>query len=446
VPEPTITCPKCKTEIPLTESLAAPLLDAERKKYERKLNQKDVEIEKREKAVHEQEQRLDAAKRKFDEEVAGEVAKKVKTERQRIAAEEATRARLASAADLEAKDREVNGLKEIIDEKDHKLDEAQKAQAEYVKKRRELDDRTRELELTVESRVTEQLAAVRTQARLEVEDSAKLKLAEKDEKIASMTRTIEELRRKSEQGSQQLQGEVQELELENLLRAQFRYDTIDPVPKGEHGGDVVQRVVSSAGVVAGTMLWECKRTKNFSEAWLPKLREDQRAASADIAILVTHALPDDMNHFGEREGIWVIHPRLIIPVAMILRNTLLQVSLARITKEGQQTKEAMLYEYLTGARFKQRVEAIVEAFMSMQDDLKKEQTVIKRQWAKRSEQIERVVGATVGMYGDLQGIAGKSIQEIEALELRALTDGSEDVHLASSADDPEIQTNGAGSE
>lgn len=437
--EPTITCPKCKTEIPLTESLAAPLIDAERKKYERKLNQKDAEIEKREKAVHEQEQKLDAAKRKFDGEVADEVVKQLKTERQRIAAEEAKRARLASASDLEAKDREVEGLKEIIDGKDRKLDEAQKAQAEYTKKQRELDDYKRELDLTVENRVTEQLAAARTQARHEAEDNTKLKLAEKDEKIASMTRTIEELKRKSEQGSQQLQGEVQELELENLLRVQFRYDTIEPVPKGVHGGDAIQRVFSSTGVVAGTILWECKRTKNFSEAWLPKLRDDQRAASAEIAILVSQVLPDNMGHFGERDGIWVIHPDLIIPVAMILRNTLLQISLARISKEGQQTKEEMLYEYLTGARFKQRVEAIVETFMSMQDDLKKEQRVIAKQWAKRSEQIERVIGATVGMYGDLQGIAGKSIQEIEALELRALTGGSGDVHLASGAADPELQ-------
>lgn len=445
MPEPTITCPKCKTQIPLTESLAAPLIDAERKKYEKKLDQKDEEIEKREKAVREQEQKLDAAKRKLDEEVADEVVKRLKTERQRIATEEARRARLASASDLEAKDREVEGLKGIIDEKDRKLDEAQKAQAQYTKKQRELDDYKRELELTVENRVTEQVAAVRTQAKHEAEDSTKLKLAEKEEKIASMTRTIEELKRKSEQGSQQLQGEVLELELENLLRVQFRYDIIEPVPKGEHGGDTIQRVLSSAGVVAGTILWECKRTKNFSEAWLPKLRNDQRAASAEIAILVSQVLPDNMEHFGERDGIWVIHPRLIVPVAMILRNTLLQVSLARITKEGQQTKEKMLYEYLTGARFKQRVEAIVEAFMSMQDDLRKEQRVIAKQWEKRSEQIERVIGATVGMYGDLQGIAGKSIQEIEALELRALTDGSGDVHLASGAGDPEIQADEADS-
>jgi hypothetical protein len=533
--EPTIACPKCKAEIPLTESIAAPLIEATRKQYERKLSQKDKEIEQREEALREKEKKVADARRKFDQEVADQVAEQLKTERARIIAEEGKKAKLASASEIDAKSREVEGLKEVLaannqklaeaqkaqaellkkqrelddakrefeltveqkvqegaatvreqareeaesefllksNEKDQmiasmqknlddyrlkieeerqrakatsalelqckdrelaelqetlkarneKLAEAQRAQADLLKKQRELDDAKRELDLTVEKRVQENLTNVRAQAKREAEEAEKLKVAERDQKIASMQRTIEELQRKAEQGSQQLQGEVQELELESLLRIKFPYDTIEAVPRGEFGGDTVQRVMSQAGVVAGTILWECKRTKNWSNGWLAKLREDQRAAKAEISILISQALPDGVETFDVIEGVWVAHPRVIIPVATALRNTLLEVSSARLVNEGQQTKAEMIYQYLTGPRFRQRVEAIVEAFSCMQDDLDKERKAIMKQWAKRSEQIERVMTATVGMYGDLQGIAGKSIQEIEGLELRALSAG-----------------------
>ena len=230
----------------------------------------------------------------------------------------------------------------------------------------------------------------------------------------------EELKQKAEQGSQQLQGEVQELELENLLRAKFPFDSIEPVAKGEFGGDAVQRVMSSSGQTCGSILWESKRTKNWSDGWLVKLREDQRSAKAEIAVIVSHALPKDLDSFDIVDGVWITHPRAALPVATVLRNTLLQVNMARQVSEGQQTKTEMVYQYLTGPRFRQRVEAIVEAFSSMQEDLDKERKVIIKQWAKREEQIERVMNSTVGMYGDLQGIAGKSLQEIEGLELKAL--------------------------
>jgi hypothetical protein len=426
IAEPTITCPKCKAEIPLTESLAAPLLEATRRQYERKLSQKDKEIEEREEALREKEKKVADAKRKLDQQVADQVAEQLKTERARIVVEEAKKAKLASASEIEAKSREVDRLKEVLATNNQKLAEAQKAQAELLKKQRELDDAKRELDLTVEKRVQENLTEVRTQAKREAEEAERLKVAERDQKIASMQRTIEELQRKAEQGSQQLQGEVQELELESLLRAKFPYDTIEPVPKGEFGGDTIQKVVSPAGVMAGTILWEAKRTKNWSNGWLAKLREDQRTAKAELSILISQALPEGVETFDVIEGVWVAHPRVLIPVATVLRNTLLEVSTARLINEGQQTKAEMVYQYLTGPRFRLRVEAIVEAFSGMQEDLDKERKAIMKQWAKRTEQIERVMSATVGMYGDLQGIAGKSIQEIEGLTMLALPDPQND--------------------
>jgi hypothetical protein len=227
------------------------------------------------------------------------------------------------------------------------------------------------------------------------------------------------LKRKAEQGSQQMQGEVQELELEQLLRAKFPFDRIEPVPKGEFGGDTLQRVYAG-GLACGSILWESKRTKNWSDAWLVKLRDDQRAAQAEVAVLVTQALPKGVESFDIVDGVWVASPRAALPVATILRHSLGQISLVRQAGEGQQTKTELVYRYLTGPRFRHRVEAIVEAFTAMQDDLDRERKILTKQWAKRAAQIERVMNATVGMYGDLQGIAGKSLQEIEGLEPDAL--------------------------
>ncbi len=419
--EPIIACPKCKTEIKLTESLAAPLIESTRREFEKQLAQKDADIAKRETSLREREEALARAKETID----GQVAEKLKQERAKIVAEEAKKAKLALANDLDQKSKEINDLHEVLKQRDAKLAEAQKAQAEVIRKQRELDDAKRELDLTVEKRIQEGLTVVREQARKEAEEQLKLKVMEKEQTIASMQKQIEELKRKAEQGSQQLQGEVQELALEELLNTKFPRDIIEPVPKGEHGGDILQRVSGPFGQTCGTILWESKRTKNWSDSWLGKLREDQRAAKAEIAVIISRVLPKGVETFELIDGVWVTHPRAALPVAMTLRNTLIEVACARQATEGQQTKMEMVYQYLTGQRFRQRVQAIVEAFSSMQEDLDREKKAILKQWAKREEQINRVMQATVGMYGDLQGIAGKTLQEIEGLGFPALEEGTE---------------------
>jgi hypothetical protein len=422
--EPTIICPNCKTEIKLTESLAAPLIASTRKQFEQQLAQKDDDIAKREQAMRDREKQLADAKKQIDRQVADQVAEQLKKDRADIIAEEARKARLATAGDLEQKARQVAELEEVLKQNNKKLAEAQNAQAELLKKQRELDDAKRELGLTVQKGIQEGLLAARQEARKQAEDELNLKVREKDQTIASMQKNIEELKRRAEQGSQQLQGEVQELELENLLRTKFPFDSVEPVPKGEFGGDILQRVTGAGSPPAGTILWETKRTRNWSDGWLAKLREDQRAAKAEIAVIVSHALPKGVETFDLIDGIWVTHPRAALPVATVLRQSLIDVGLTRQAAAGQQTKTELIYQYLTGPRFRQRVEAIVEAFSTLQGDLDKERKAIMKQWAKRELQIERVMNATVGMYGDLQGIAGKSLQEIEGLELKALSDES----------------------
>ena len=418
--EPAITCPNCKTEIRLTESLAAPLIETTRRQFQQQLAQKDDEIAKREQGILEKERQLTISKNKLDEQVASQVEDQLKIDRARITAEESRKSKQAFANDLEQRSREIAELQAILKSQEAKLTEAQKTQADLLRKQRELDDAKRELDLTIEKRVQEGLSVTRQQARKEAEDEQRLKVLEREQTIAAMQKQIEDLKRRSEQGSQQLQGEVQELELENLLRNKFPFDAIEPVPKGEFGGDVLHRVVGLNGQPSGTILWEFKRTKNWSDSWLVKLRDDQRAAKAEIAVIVSQVLPKGVETFDLVEGIWVTHPRAALPVAMILRQSLLELALARQANQGQQTKTDMVYQYLTGPRFRLRVEAIVEAFSTMQEELDREKRVIMKQWAKRGEQIERVMGATVGMYGDLQGIAGKSLQEIEGLELKSL--------------------------
>ncbi len=418
--EAAITCPNCKTEIRLTESLAAPLIETTRRQFQQQLAQKDDEITKREQGILEKERQLTTAKNKLDEQVAQQVEDQLKIDRAKITIEESRKSKQAFSNDLEQRSREVAELQAILKSQEAKLTEAQKTQADLLRKQRELDDAKRELDLTIEKRIQEGLSVTRHQARKEAEDEQRLKVLEKEQTIVAMQKQIEDLKRRSEQGSQQLQGEVQELELENLLRSKFPFDVIEPVPKGEFGGDILHRIIGPSGQPNGTILWEFKRTKNWSDSWLVKLRDDQRAAKAEIAVIVSQVLPKGVETFDLVEGIWVTHPRASLPVAMILRQSLMELALARQSHEGHQTKTDMVYQYLTGPRFRLRVEAIVEAFSTMQEDLDKERRVIMKQWAKRGEQIERVTGATIGMYGDLQGIAGKSLQEIEGLELKSL--------------------------
>jgi hypothetical protein len=414
--EPTLTCPSCRTQIKLTESLAAPLIEATRKRYEDQLARKEAEVAGREAAIRDQQAQIAAARDAID----AQVAAKVDEERSRIAAAEAQKAKRLVATDLDHKVKEIADLNQVLKQRDAKLAEAQQAQADLIKKQRELDDAKREMDLTIQKQVQAELGAVRDQAKQEVEAALTLRVREKEEQIASMQRQIEDLRRKAEQGSQQLQGEVQELTLEAILRQKFPRDAFDPVPKGEFGGDLIQHVVGPTGQICGSMLWEAKRTKNWADGWLGKLREDQRAAKADVAIIVSHALPKGLQTFDQIDGVWVTEPRCAVAVAIALRESLIALAAARLAGEGQPTKMELVYQYLTGPRFRHRIEAVVERFSDMQADLDRERKTMMRLWAKREEQIRGVVESTAGLYGDLQGIAGRTLLEIEGLELPLL--------------------------
>ena len=232
-----------------------------------------------------------------------------------------------------------------------------------------------------------------------------------------MRKKIEELQRKAEQGSQQMQGEVLELELEDMLKVEFPLDDIEPVAKGARGADVLQVVKNQSGRIVGKILWETKRTKNWSDSWLSKLKDDQRDAKADISVIVSEALPDGMDHFKQLSGVWVSDIASSLSLAVALRTLLVQVSRANNAQDGKNEKMEVMYNYLMGPEFRNRVEAIVESFVLMKNDLDSEKRYMQKIWSKREKQIENVVTHISGMHGDLQGIAGSSLPNIKKLEL-----------------------------
>jgi len=402
----------------LTESLAAPLIAKARKQVEQQLAEKVKEFAKREVTLRKSQKAIAEARQAMDT----EIAKKLQIERTAIAESEAVKARLALGADIEQRDRLLTELQHNLDANNAKLADAQRAHADVIRKTRELDDAKRELDLSVQRKVQESLAAVRDQAKAEAEDSLKAKVSEKEAQITGMQRQIEELRRKADQGSQQLQGEAFELELEALLRNRFSGDIIEPVPRGEFGGDIIHRVRNHVAQICGTMLWEAKSTKAWNNRWLEKLRADQRSTNAEIGLIVSNVLPAGVETFDRIDNVWVTKKRFAIPLAIALRQSLIQVANSRQAAIGQRTKMEMVYQYLTGPQFRHRIDVIVEKFTDMQSDLDRERKAMVRIWAKREEQLKSVIDSSAGLYGDLQGIAGRALPEIDSLDFLKIGD------------------------
>jgi len=406
ITEPTITCPKCGTQIKLTESLAAPMVAAARAEMQ-------ARVEAAESAA--QTAKMDADIAKAD--IERDIEYKVQAKAREIRAQETLKAQKEAQERLAAATVEVSNVQQEVATLRQSLATAQQAQAEAVRKERELEGRERAVTLTIEQGITEGVQAARLQAKAESDDANRLRLLEKEMLIESMQKKVTELQQKIEQGSQQMQGESQELNLQATLTSAFPFDAVGEVGKGVNGADVEQTVIAPSGVECGLILYESKRTRNWSAGWLPKLREDGRKAHADILVLVSTALPEEVETFNQIDNVWVCTPSVVLPLATALRATLLAVHASKQAQEGMKTKSEEVYAYVTGPQFRHRVEALVEAFTTMQDDLATEQKAVQRQWAKRTVQIERVMASTSGMFGDLQGIAGKALPEPEGLAL-----------------------------
>ncbi|MGD9855935.1 MAG: DUF2130 domain-containing protein [Planctomycetaceae bacterium] len=315
---------------------------------------------------------------------------------------------------------ELTDARQQVGDLKQKLQQTQQTELQLRKQARELEEQTEQLELTVARTLDEERQKIREDAKREAVEQAELSLADKDKLIGDMQKQIADLKRKSEQSSQQLQGEVMELGLEQLLRREFPFDEIVPVPKGVHGGDVTQHVRDTNGETCGTILWESKRTKNWNHDWLPKLRDDQRAAKAQLAAIATIEMPSGLTTFACIDGVWVTNRSCVAGLAAALRHGLIEVAGAKRALNGRQDKMTVLYGYLSGPEFRHRVEGIVESFVTLREDLEKEKRSMQRMWAKREKQLERAVFCTSSLYGDLGAIIGASLPQIEQLELPAL--------------------------
>ena len=427
----TLSCPKCGHAIKLTESLAAPLVAATRADYERRLaaQTEAVAAEKLALSALQQANERRAAElataaesqqeqiaRAVQQQVREQVQQQLSRDRKIIADEESARARQQVGDELQTQKANLEQQTRRIKTLTQKLTAAQAAEANLLRKEQELGDKEREFALNLQKGIAAGLEQARANARREAHASLDLKVKDRENTISQLNEQIKNLQRRAEQSSQQAQGEVLEVALENQLRTQFPFDLIEPVGKGEFGGDVLQHVHDCAGQPCGKILWESKRTRTWSDGWLTKLKKDQRNAHAELAVIVSQTMPKNIALFEQLDGVWVASLSCILPVASALRISLIELSTLRRSHEGLTTKSQQIYTYLTGPRFKHRVECIAEKFTELRKDLEAERKWMNKQWAKRDRELTIVLEATSGMYGDLQGIAGRSLQEIDALE------------------------------
>lgn len=374
----TIKCDNCGNEIEITEAI--------KKELEQKILA-ETEIKHKEEVKRVREEALASAKQEATEKVQKEFELKI-----RIAKEES----------------EENGKQ---------VKELQGQVSTLIKDLREAKDAEGKIKIDYEKKLLEEQDRIKRLARNEADDEYGLKLAQKDKQMSDLEKKLKEAQRKAQQNSQQSQGEIMEVTLEDLLRKEFPMDDIEEVPKGKKGADVIQRVKTQSGFACGTIIWESKNTQKWSQSWVQKLVDDQRAAKAEIAVLVSQDIPDSASPFGICERVWVSDFRSAIGLAYALRQKLVDVRGAQDLSKGKSTKAEIVYDYLISNDFKQKIEVWIEYFVSRKEEIDKERVYFSKKWEKEEKSIHRVIENTAGIYGDLQGLIGNALPKINYLEL-----------------------------
>ena len=406
--EQKIECPKCHFLFSPDVVLAHQIEEKIRKEIEGEQKIKEAEITNKQKELDAQVIQLEKAKKNTQIEVDNKVAEKLAIEK----------TALWKQAQIEVgkeKEAEKKMLEDQLEEKDAKLREANENELALRKEKNKLEEDKKSFELEKQRQLDEERKKITEDANKKATEEQRYIIAQLQKQLADATRAKNDLSRKLEQGSQQTQGEVLELEIEELLKIEFPYDEIVPVPKGVSGADIIQKIKDDSGRVCGQIAWEFKKTKAWSESWIQKLKNDQRKIKADLAVIASTTLPGDVKGFLFRDGVWICDIKLTVALAMALRINLLNISRERAMSVGKNEKMEILYSYLTGVEFKQRVEAIVEAFSNMDQGLKKERLAYEKIWSEREKQIKKVITNTVGMYGDLSGLV--ALPQIKTLEL-----------------------------
>ena len=312
----------------------------------------------------------------------------------------------------------VKILSQELKLKTEKLEEARNAELLLRQEKLMLEDEKKSFELEKQRQMDIEREKIRTQTLLEASDSHRMKDLEKDKMINDLKKSLEDAQLKASQSSQQLQGEVQELDLEEMLRTEFRTDEISPVGKGVRGADISHIVKTDRGNICGVILWESKRTKAWSDEWATKLKEDLRSSKANIPVIVTTVMPKEITTgFGIYDGVWVCEPSLVKPIAEIMRQRLIETAREKFVSQNRTNKSEVLYSYIVGHEFKQQVESIVEVYQEMQDQISKERAAFEKIWKARESQSQRLLTSTASIVGSMQGIVGQSLPPVKGLDL-----------------------------
>lgn len=400
-----IQCPNCKHEFAIEGALTQKIEEDIRGKYLKRYNEDKLKLEAEKSQLNILSEQL-KVQAENQERVLEDKLRMAKSQIKEEAAKKA-------AADMQI---QVELLNKELTEKSQKLKESQTKELELLQKEKQIKEREESLKLDLEKQLLERQKEIEDRVKKMEAERTDLKIKELEKKLADQVELAETMRRKAEQGSMQLQGEVLELALEELLRASFPFDTIEEVAKGTKGADCIQHVKNNLAQVCGKIIYESKRTKAFTNEWIEKLKQDMRAQQADIAVIVTEVLPKDMDAFGFKEGVWICRFSEVKALSFLLRDTLIKISSALVSQENKGDKMQLLYDYLTGNEFNQNLLAIMEGFISLKDSITREKIQMEKMWKEREKQLEKVLLNTTQFYGSIKGIAGNAIGGIKLLD------------------------------
>jgi hypothetical protein len=405
-----IKCPNCGTQIDVNDLLSHQLEEEIRQKYQAQLSEEKQKFQTQMDALNVAKEEFEKRKQKENELFQERLDKQLKEER--IAIENKLKTKLS-----EEQAEQFKLLQDELNQKSEQVKELNRTKAEIERLKREKEEAKELAEAEAQKKLNEQLSTEKEKIRKSEEEKNELKMRDLQKQLDDQKRLTEEMKRKQEQGSMQLQGEVQELAIEEWLQTQFPLDSIEEIKKGARGGDCIQTVNTFAQQNCGKIYYESKRTKDFQGSWIEKFKADMREKAADIGVLVTEAMPSDMERMGLRDGIWVCTYEEFKGLSGVLRESIIQVSTALGSQVNKGDKMQLLYDYLTSNSFRMQVEAIVEGFSSMKSALESEKRAMQRIWKEREKQIDKVINNTIDMHASIRGIAGNAIQAVKALEL-----------------------------
>ncbi len=413
--ETQIKCPNCGTSIDVQDILSHQLEEEIKQKYQSRIAAEKQKYQENLETLNKAKEAFEEKKKQENELFKSRLEAQIKEEKKVI------ELRLKSKL-REEQSEQFNALQKELNEKSEQIKELNRTKAEIEKLKREKAELKEIAEVEAQKKLSETLLTEREKIKKSEADKNELRFKELQMQLEAQKKLTEEMKRKQDQGSMQMQGEVQELAIEEWLAAKFPLDTIEEIKKGARGGDCIQIVHTRTEQNCGSIYYESKRTKDFQPSWIEKFKADIRDKGANIGVLVTEVMPSDMDRFGLREGIWICNYEEFKGLCTVLRESIIKINNAISTQENKGDKMDMLYDFLTSNTFRMQIEAIVEGFTQMKSDLESEKRSMQRIWKQRDKQIEKVVTNTIDMYGSIKGIAGNAIQSVKALELP----GSED--------------------